>query len=136
MSRRVSSPAPALTLLAIVLAGCQNGVTGPSLTATVQNVSLQPTVVGLDGGQNVCCCHVRGQVTNSSSVTVHAELYFPAKATNGDALGTARDIQRDLTAGASRSFLAVGISAACKDVNLSQILTDMLVRVKGIWEPE
>ena len=54
--------------------GCQNGVTGPSLSATVQNVRLNPTVAGVQGGENVCCCHVIGSVTNTSSITVSATI--------------------------------------------------------------
>jgi hypothetical protein len=126
----------ALVLAGALMAGCQQGVTGPSLSATVQNVSLQPTVAGLEGGQNVCCCHVAGQVTNTSSVPVHAELLFTAKGPNGLLVGTALTIQRDVPARATRTFLAVGIFAACKDISLSQIVADKLVRLKGLWEPE
>jgi hypothetical protein len=46
------------------------------------------------------------------------------------------NIQRDIPAGATRSFLAVGITAACKDVNLTQVMADRIVRLKGLWEPE
>jgi len=125
----------ALAVAGALMAGCQNGVVGPSLSATVQNVSLQPTVAGLQGGQNVCCCHLAGQVTNTSTVPVHAELLFEAKAANGDRLGTAIDIEQNVAAGATRSFLAVGITAACKDVILSQVLADKRIRLKGLWEP-
>ncbi len=128
--------AAALTCALVLVAGCQSGVTGPSLSATVQNLSLQPTVAGLEGGQNVCCCHLAGQVTNTSSVAIHAELLFPAKGPTGQNLGTALEIVRDLPAGATRSFLAVGISSACRDVSLAQVVADKLVRIKGLWEPD
>jgi hypothetical protein len=132
---RVSSVLAVAGGLMAFMGGCQNGVTGPSLTATVQNVSPQPTVAGLEGGPNVCCCHLAGQITNTSTVPVDAELRFPAK-TNGQLVGTAVDIQSDIPAGATRSFLAVGIPSACKDINLSQILTDKEVRLKGLWRPD
>jgi hypothetical protein len=128
--------AAALAVAVAVMTGCQNGVTGPSLSATVQNVSLQPTVAGLQGGQNVCCCHLAGQLTNGSSVAVHAELIFPAKGTNGENLGTALNILEDVPSGATRSFLAVGITAACKDVSLSQIVADKQIRLKGLFFPD
>jgi hypothetical protein len=128
--------AAAFAVAVAAMAGCQNGVTGPSLSASVQNVSLQPTVAGLQGGENVCCCHLAGQLTNGSSVPVHAELIFPAKGANGENLGTALNILEDVPAGATRSFLAVGITAACKDVRLSQIVADKQIRLKGLFFPD
>jgi hypothetical protein len=128
--------AAAVLVAAAVTAGCQNGVTGPSLSATVQNVSLQPTVAGLQGGQNVCCCHLAGQLTNGSSIPVHAELIFTAKGASGQTLGTALNILEDVPAGATRSFVAAGITAACKDLSLSQILADKQIRLKGLFFPD
>src|SRR5687768_97131 len=120
MKLRAGFLVAALALAGALMASCQNGVVGPSLAATVQNVSLQPTVAGLVGGENVCCCHLAGQVTNLSSVAVHAELLFPARTTNGQPAGTALNIQPNVPAGATRSFLAVGITSACRDLSLNQ----------------
>lgn len=128
--------AAALSGSVVLLGSCQRGITGPTLTATVQNLSLQPTVAGLQGGQNVCCCHLAGQVTNTSPVAIHAELRFPAKGPTGLLVGTALDIQRDMQPGQTRSFLAVGIPAACRDINLAQINAEKEIRIKGLWEPE
>ena len=125
----------AVAVAGALIVGCQNGVTGPSLSANFHDVSLQPTVAGLEGGQNVCCCHLAGRLTNTSSIAVDAELRFPAKVANGETVGTAIDILTNVPAGATRSFLAVGIPAACKDIALSQIVTDGSVRLKGLWEP-
>ena len=137
MRRRIGfSRMAVLAAAAAVMAACQNGVTGPSLSATVQNLSSQRTVAGLVGGENVCCCHIAGQLTNTSSIGVHAEVLFTARNSSGQAVGTALNIQRDVAAGASRSFLAVGIAAACKDVSLAQINQDKVIRLKGLWEPE
>jgi hypothetical protein len=118
-----------------LIGGCQNGVTGPSLSATYQNVSLQPTVAGLTGGENVCCCHLAGRVTNTSSIAVDAEVRFTAKAGDGTVLGTASDIMTNIPAGASRQFLAVGIAEACRSLSLSQIVTDGQIRLKGLFTP-
>jgi hypothetical protein len=128
--------AAALAVTGALMAGCQNGVTGPSLAANFHDVSLQPTVAGLEGGQNVCCCHLAGRLTNSSSVAVDAELRFPARAADGTPLGTGMEILTDVPAGATRSFLAVGITAACKDLSLSQIVADGSVRLKGLFQPD
>ncbi len=124
-----------VVLAGVFVVGCQSGVTGPSLAATVQGVTLQPTVAGLVGGENVCCCHIRGSVTNQSSVAVHAELLFEAKGTSGQALGTAIVMEQSIQPGATRSFLAVGITAACREVSLSQVVADKQIRLKGLWEP-
>jgi hypothetical protein len=128
--------AAAFAVAVAAMAGCQNGVTGPSLSATVQNVSLQPTVAGLEGGQNVCCCHLAGQFTNGSSVAVHAELLFPAQSANGQNLGTATTILENVPSGATRSFLAVGITSACKDLSLSQVVANKEIRLKGLFFPD
>lgn len=116
-------------------AGCQNGVTGPSLSATVTNVTLQPTVAGLEGGANVCCCHLVGQLTNTSGIAVDAELDFPAKTADGQVVGTATNILSNVPAGATVPFLAVGIPAACSSLSLNQILADQVIKLKGLWTP-
>ena len=114
---------------------CQGGVTGPSLAASVQNVKLEPTVAGLVGGENVCCCRLAGELTNQSSVPVDAELLFPAKGSDGQAVGTATNILTDVPAGATQSFVALGILQACHDLSLSQIVADKQIKLKGLWKP-
>lgn len=133
--RRPRAAVAAVLAGAVLTMGCQSGEVGPTLSATVTNVVLQPTVAGLVGGENVCCCHIRGVVTNTSPVTVHAELQFPARGRAGEPLGTGIDLQLDLAPGASRPFLAVGITSACKDVTLSQIVADKQIKLKGLWQP-
>ena len=64
-----------------------------------------------------------------------AELIFPAKAPDGQPLGTALNIQSNVPPGGSRVFLAVGITAACKDIRLSQIVADGQTRLKGLFQP-
>jgi hypothetical protein len=116
------------------VSGCQSGVNGPSLTATVHNVSLQPTVAGLEGGENVCCCHVVGQLTNASSVAVDAELLFPAKI-NDQVVGTAIDELTSVPPGATQPFDAKGIPSACSGFALNQVVADKTVRLRGLWMP-
>lgn len=130
-----AAAAAALALAVVLTAACQNGVTGPSLSVTLQNVTLQPTVAGLVGGENVCCCHIFGTVTNTSTVAVHVELLFPATGSDGRQLGTGIDIEQNIASGATREFRAVGITAACRDVSLSQVLADKTIRLKGLWDP-
>jgi hypothetical protein len=127
------------TIVALAVAagsGCQNGETGPSLSASVTNVSLQPTVADLEGGANVCCCHVVGEVTNTSSIAIDAELQFPAKASDsGQLLGTALSTLTNIPKGSTQPFEAVGIPAACSTFTLSQILADKKVQLRGLWAP-
>jgi hypothetical protein len=133
-SRYVAAAAVALAAAVLTLA-CQSSVPGPSLSATVQGLTLQPTVSGVDGGANVCCCQIAGQVKNTSSVTAHIQLTFPAKDAAGASVGLAADIERDVPSNSLRSFVAAGIQAACNNIKLSQIDADKQVRVFGLWEP-
>jgi uncharacterized protein YfcZ (UPF0381/DUF406 family) len=120
---------------------CQNGVVGPSLTATIQTISLSPTfpftpgdATGEQASRNICCCLVVGTVKNTSSITAHIELQFPAISA-GQSVGTAVDLEKDVASQAVRSFSAVGIQAACNTLSLTQITADQHVRVIGLWEP-
>lgn len=122
--------------VSVIAAGCQSGQVGPSLSANFSNVSLVPTVVDVDGGANVCCCHLAGKFTNTSSITVDAELRFPAKDKNtGQMVGQGEDVINDVPAGESRSFLAVGITAPCSSLSLNQINQDGSIRLKGLFQP-
>jgi len=133
--------AVALALGAAFTIACQNGVVGPSLTATVQTISLSPTfpftpgnATGEQASRNICCCLVVGTVKNTSSIAAHIELQFPAMRA-GQSVGTAVDLEKDVPSQAGRSFSAVGIQAACNTLDLSQISADQRVRVIGLWEP-
>ncbi len=134
--RRTALAVIAVAAAGAMIAGCQNGVTGPSLSATYHDVSLQQTVVGVDGGANVCCCHLAGKFTNTSSISVDAELRFVAKDKNGQQVGTGEAVLNNVPAGATQSFLAVGIPAPCSSLTLSQILADGSIRLKGLFIPE
>lgn len=133
--------AVALALGVAFTIACQNGVVGPSLTATVQTISLSPTFPFTAGNatseqaaRNICCCVVVGTVKNTSSIAAHVELRFPA-ISQGQAVGTAIALEKDIPSQATRSFSAVGVQAACNTVSLSQITADQRVRVIGLWEP-
>ena len=133
--------AVALALGVAFTFACQNGVVGPSLTATVQTLSLSPTFPFTAGdataeqaSRNICCCLVVGTVQNTSSITAHIELRFPATS-QGQSVGTATDLERDVASQAVRTFSAVGIQAACNRLSLTQIAADQRVRVIGLWEP-
>jgi hypothetical protein len=130
------------TTLAVIVAvtgalgaSCQNGVTGPSLSASFSNVTFQPTVAGLEGGANVCCCHLAGRITNNSSISVDAELRFPAKDKAGNLVGQGEDVVNEIPSGATMPFLAVGITAPCSSLTMSQILADGSIRLKGLFIP-
>jgi hypothetical protein len=125
----------AVTAAGLLSAGCQNGVTGPSLSSNFSQVTFVPTVAGLQGGENVCCCHLSGRFTNTSSIAVDAELRFPAKDKSGVLVGQGEDLLTNVPSGASRSFLAVGITAPCASLTMSQILADGTIRLKGMFVP-
>jgi len=121
---------------------CQNGVVGPSLTATIQTMSLSPTfpftpgnVASEQAARNICCCLVVGTVKNTSSITAHIELQFPATTSQGQNAGVAVDLEKNVDSQIVRAFSAVGIQAACNTLSLTQITADQRVRVIGLWEP-
>ena len=123
----------ALALSGALAIACQNGVTGPSLTATILDLSLTPTAT-VPAGENICCCHVVGTVKNTSSIDVHIQLEFPATA-GGVNVGMATILVRNVTPGAVRTFEAIGIQSACSSLSMTQIAADQRVRAIGLWEP-
>jgi hypothetical protein len=125
----------AVTAAGALSSGCQNGVTGPSLSSNFSNVTFVPTVAGLEGGANVCCCHLAGRFTNTSSIAVDAELRFPAKNASGALVGQGEDLLLNVQPGATQSFLAVGITEACSSLSMAQILRDGTIRLKGLFIP-
>jgi len=131
---RLLLAASAVCLSVGLLMACQNGVVGPSLSATVApppTLALQPS---LAGQPTVCCCHVVGTVTNTSSVTVHVQLAFPASVA-GQSAGAAYDFQKNVAAGEVRSFLAAGIYAPCSQIAVDRIFADRQVQVTGLYQP-
>ena len=123
----------ALALSGSLTLACQTGVTGPSLSAAIETLALAPTV-NAPASQNICCCHVVGTVRNTSGVTEHIQLQFPAKAANGDS-ATAVVLLNDVLPGALRSFEAPGIFAPCSSFTVAQVRADAIVRPIGLWEP-
>jgi hypothetical protein len=123
----------ALALSGSLTLACQSGVTGPSLSAVIETLALAPTV-NAPAAQNICCCHVVGTVRNTSGITIHIQLQFPAKGANGDT-GTAVVLLNDVLAGALRSFEAPGIFAPCSSFTAAQVRADAIVRPIGLWEP-
>jgi hypothetical protein len=123
---------------AVALAGaltmaCQNGVTGPSLSASIQTLSLAPTV-NAPSSQNICCCHVVGSVKNTGSITEHVQLQFPAKS-GGTEVGRAVVLVNDLPSGEARSFEAPGLMVPCGTLDVNQVKADAIIRPIGLWEP-
>lgn len=117
-----------------LLMGCQNGVTGPSLTASILQLDLSPTLK-VPAGENICCCHIVGTVKNTSSVGVHIRLQFPAKDKAGASAGAAEVLVTAIPAGTTRDFEAIGIQKPCSSLEKTQIWADQRVRVIGLWEP-
>jgi hypothetical protein len=130
---RLSTAVAAAATLGLLIA-CQNGVSGPSLSATVTpppTFALQPS---LAGQPTVCCCHVVGNVTNTSSVTVHVQLAFPASV-GGQSAGAAYDFQKDIKPGEVRPFLAAGIYAPCSQLTTDQIFAGRQIQITGLYQP-
>ena len=115
-------------VLALFYVACDSVPVGPSLTnvtfsglngASIQTnpgwrASQFPTVVlsNLVRDPSVCCCHIRGIVTNTNTVPVHVVLQFAAM--NAGQLELARivDFAQDLQAGASYRLPDDGAGAA------------------------
>jgi len=123
----------AVALAGAVTIGCQNGVTGPSLSASIQTLTLVPTV-NAPLSQNICCCHVIGTVKNTAAITEHVQLQFPAK-TGGTEVGRAVVLEKDLAPGAVRPFEAPGLMVPCGQLDSKQVLADAVVRPIGLWQP-
>lgn len=126
------------------VSSCTN-VAGPALTVEVLSQSLVPTASATQTGPQIgepvnppaiCCCRVKGQVRNTSSLPVHVELTWRlserALATRAS-IGQARDFLRDLQPGETRSFDAAGIFEACSKVAFSDL--DRIVTPFGLFNP-
>src|SRR5262249_54487702 len=114
MTMRKPSTGRAVLLLAFVsicLVSCDH-VTGPSLTAEVQKEFLAPTTDAV-GATSRCCCRVRGEIRNTSSIPVDISLRWTASDPAGAALGEAIDFLTGVAPSEVRAFDGAGIFAAC-----------------------
>lgn len=134
-----------LSSMSLALVSSCTNVAGPALTVEVLSQSLVPTASATQTGPQfgepvnppaICCCRVKGEVRNTSSLTVHVELTWQlsqqALATRGS-IGQARDFLRDLKPGEMRSFDAAGIFEACNKVAFSDL--DRIVTPFGLFNP-
>jgi hypothetical protein len=114
--------------LALFHAACDSVPVGPSLTnvtfsglngASIQTnagwrASQLPTVV-LSNAQrdaSVCCCHIRGTVTNTNTVPVHVIVQFAAMNAGQTELARIVNFAQDLQAGAAYRLPDDGPGAA------------------------
>jgi len=104
----------AAMLIGIASTGCKHE-TGPALSVEVEGETLAPTS-SLANAASLCCCRVRGTVVNTSSIAVHVNINFDARAADGSGLGTALDWVPNLAPGARAPFDAAGILAPCSRV--------------------
>jgi hypothetical protein len=118
-----------VSALALVSVTCDSVPVGPSLTnvtfsglngASIQTnagwrASQFPTVVlnNLTRDPSVCCCHIRGSVTNGNSVPVHVIMQFSAMPPdNSRELARIVNFAQDLQPGASYRLPDDGAGAA------------------------
>jgi hypothetical protein len=90
--------------------------TGPSLSAVILNQTLVSTAKGALA-QSICCCHVEGQVQNTSTIPVDIILDWAAKDASGNPIGLATDFEKNLAPAGVASFNGAGIFAACSQVS-------------------
>lgn len=104
----------ALAVLAVATAASCSHETSPSLSIDVTGESLVATSTE-PNAESLCCCRVRGNVRNTSSITVDVFIDFEATGAAGR-LGTALDWVPSIPPGEQASFDAPGILAACQQV--------------------
>jgi hypothetical protein len=113
--------AVAAALAAAMLVACTQA-TGPSLTVAIEGRHLEPSST-VPNAAALCCCRVRGNVRNTSSIPIHVEARFFGTVTGGQTL-VAVDWVHDLPAGAVRAFDAEGFTVPCFQV--TQVKDDPL----------
>ena len=117
-----------LSALALVYVACDSVPVGPSLTnvtfsglngASIQTnsgwrASQFPTVAlsNLVRDPSVCCCHIRGTVSNTNTVPVHVIVQFAAMDASQKELARIVNFAQDLQAGASYRLPDDGPGAA------------------------
>ncbi len=115
--RAWNTPRPAAFTIVVIgaaLTSCGHEM-GPSLSVDVESERLVSTS-SLPNAASLCCCRVRGNVRNTSSISVHVNLNFEARDPGDASLGTAIDWVPNLAPGASAPFDAAGILAPCSQV--------------------
>jgi hypothetical protein len=123
---------------------CDN-ITGPPLSIEVVSQSLVPTASATQTGPQfgepvnppaICCCRVKGQVRNTSTVPVHIELVWQLNAqalTVRPSVGQARDFLRDVQPGETRSYDAAGLFEACSRLRFEDL--DRIITPFGLYNP-
>jgi hypothetical protein len=121
-----------------ILGSCETVPAGPTLanvsfTPAVDTpsgwlVSQLPTVRNRAGtalDPTVCCCHVRGTITNRNSVPVHVRLRFAAMTAENTGVGAGPGetgpqilfFQPDLQPGESKQIEAPGFILPCASIH-------------------
>jgi hypothetical protein len=119
----------AIVILAVMPMSCESVPVGPSLAnvkfsgpngATIETrpgwlASQLPTVFSLGSATqrdpSVCCCQVRGTVTNSNTVPVHVIMQFAAIDANGKEIARILNFAQDLQ---PNSSFTIPDDAACR----------------------
>jgi hypothetical protein len=118
-----------ISVLALPIAACDSVPVGPSLTSVtfsgVNGAQIQtnsgwrtsqlPTVVlsNLVRDPSVCCCHIRGTVSNGNTVPVHVIIQFAAMdPSNQKELARIVNFAEDLAAGGTYRIPDDGPGAA------------------------
>ena len=135
----------ALSSAALTFASSCANVAGPALAVEVVSQSLVPTASATQTGPQIgapvnppaiCCCRVKGQVRNTSTVPVHIELVWQLNAaalTSRTSIGQARDFLRDVQPGETRSYDAAGLFEACNKIAFTDL--DRIVTPFGLYNP-
>lgn len=110
---RLSRLLPVLVFAALA-ASCDH-VTGPSLSAKIESQRLVPTSTFQNADQ-ICCCHIQGNITNTSSIAVHISLRWSVFDKSGAQVATATDFLTSVAAGATKPYDSVGIEKPCSQV--------------------
>jgi hypothetical protein len=116
--------------LSLLLMSCESVPVGPSLAnvtfsglngVTIQTnagwrVAQLPTIFVNSGvavrDPTVCCCHIRGTLSNGNSVPVHVVVQFAAISPSGSELARIVNFAQDLQAGATYRLPDDGPGAA------------------------
>jgi hypothetical protein len=117
-----------LCLSVIVIGGCEDSPTGPSLSAvTVNDVGLRPTTDNAE----LCCCRVTGKSVNQNTVPVHVTITFAALDDREDELSRIRYFIEDFQPSATHRIDAAGFLLPCSAIDD----VGMTIDVRGIEFP-
>jgi hypothetical protein len=115
--QHVTCASAAALVGAILLAACTQ-VAGPTLTVSIEGRRLEPSST-VPNAATLCCCVVKGNVRNTSSIPIHVEARFFAKNPAGETM-QAVDWVPDVPAGATKPFAASGFLVPCGQVSSVQ----------------